>query len=57
MGTQKAQAGGAAGAFTVILVWACGEVGLDIPPEVASAFTTLVAGLFVLLVPNKPKEN
>ena len=45
----NAVAGGTAGAFTVIVVWAAGQFGVDVPPEVASAFTTLVAAatLFV----------
>lgn len=43
MNAQKAGAAGAAGAGTVILVWIVGLAGLDVPPEVASAFTTLLA--------------
>lgn len=39
----KVQAAGAAGAVTVLVVWVAGLLGLDVPPEVASAFTTLVA--------------
>lgn len=41
--TQKVAAAGAAGSLTVILVWIAGLLGLDVPPEVASAFTALVA--------------
>lgn len=40
---RKVQAGGLAGALTVILVWAAGAAGLEVPPEVASSFTTLLA--------------
>lgn len=39
--TSKVAAGGAAGAFTVVLVWVLGEVGVDITAEVASALTVL----------------
>lgn len=39
----KVQNAGIAGAVTVLVVWVAGLVGLDVPPEVASAFTTLVA--------------
>lgn len=41
--TEKVAAAGIAGAITVILVWIAGEAGVVVPPEVASAFTTLVA--------------
>ncbi len=39
----KVQAAGWAGAVTIILIWIAGLFGLDVPPEVASAFTALVA--------------
>lgn len=39
----KVQAGGAAGAVTVLLVWLAGLAGLDIPAEVAAAITTLIS--------------
>jgi len=34
--------GGFAGAITVILVWTAEVIGVAIPPEVASAITTIV---------------
>lgn len=42
-------AGGTTGAFTVLVVYLAGLFGLDVPPEAAAAFTTLVtaAVLFV----------
>lgn len=41
---RKVSAAGAAGSLTIILVWAATTYGgLEIPPEVASAFTTVVA--------------
>lgn len=39
----KVIAGGAAGAVTVMAVWIAGMFGLDVPAEVASAFTVLVS--------------
>jgi hypothetical protein len=45
MVNKKVQAAGAAGALTVIVVWAANSAGVDVPPEVASAFTTLMAFL------------
>lgn len=41
--SPKVQAAGVAGAVTILLVWAASLFGLDVPPEAASAFTTLVA--------------
>lgn len=38
----KVLAGGVAGALTVVLVWVLGAVGVDMPPEVASAVTVLI---------------
>lgn len=41
---RKVQAGGLGGAVTVVLVWLLGALAnIDIPPEVASAFTTIIA--------------
>ena len=39
----KVAAGGVAGALTIVLVFVAGTLGLDVPPEVASAFTVLVS--------------
>jgi hypothetical protein len=41
--TPKVIAGAAAGAATVLLVWVARLFGLDVPPEVASAVTVLLA--------------
>jgi hypothetical protein len=42
--TPKVAAAGIAGAISIILVWVLNSgVGVDVPPEVASAFTTVVA--------------
>ncbi len=39
----KVQAGGYAGAVTILVVYIAGLFGLDVPAEAASALTTLVA--------------
>jgi hypothetical protein len=39
----KVQAAGVAGAVTIILVWLVELAGADVPPEVASAVTALLA--------------
>lgn len=41
--TAKVFAAGAAGAATIVAVWAVGLLGVDVPPEVAAAVTTLLA--------------
>ena len=42
--TPKVAAAGIAGAVSVILVWLLNTVaGVDVPPEVAAAFTTVLA--------------
>jgi hypothetical protein len=41
--TPKVIAGATAGAATILLVWVAGLLGLDVPPEVASAVTALLA--------------
>lgn len=39
----KVAAGGAAGAASVVLVYVLGELGVHLPPEVASAVTVLLS--------------
>jgi hypothetical protein len=39
----KVIAAGAAGAATTVLVWVASLFGVDTPPEVAAALTTLLA--------------
>lgn len=39
---RKVAAGGAAGAVSVIVVWIVSLLGVAVPAEVASAFTTLL---------------
>lgn len=40
--TAKVQAGGVAGAATLVLVAILGGLGVAVPPEVASAITVLI---------------
>lgn len=41
---RKVQAGGLGGAVTVVLVWGLNTLaGVDVPPEVASAFTVIIS--------------
>ena len=39
----KVVAVGVAGSLTILLVWIAGLFGVEVPPEVASAFTVLVS--------------
>lgn len=41
--SSKVAAAGAAGAVTTVVVWAASLAGVDVPPEVAAALTTLIA--------------
>lgn len=43
MPTSKVVAGGAAGAVSIILVWAASLFGLEVPEYVAQAFTVLLS--------------
>lgn len=52
MTPNKTYAAGTAGAVTVVLVWIAGMFGLEVPPEVASAVTTLIAAGAVYVTRN-----
>lgn len=39
----KVKAASLAGAVSVLIVWGAAYAGVDIPPEVASAFSTILA--------------
>jgi len=43
--TKQVANGGLAGAATIIIVWAASAWGLEIPPEIASAFTVVIMAL------------
>jgi hypothetical protein len=46
-----------AGSMTVILVWAIGVAGLAVPPEVASAATTIIAAVLLALGKQRPEAQ
>lgn len=41
--TRKVTAGAIGGAASIIVVWMIGVLGLEVPAEVASAFTTVIS--------------
>lgn len=41
--TNKVAAAGIGGSVSIVLVWIAGMFNLEVPPEVASAVTTIVA--------------
>lgn len=50
----KVAAGGVAGAVTIILVWILNTgAGVDVPPEVASAITTVLSFAAGYMMPSK----
>lgn len=55
----KVQAAGAAGAVTVVIVWALTFANVAMPPEVASAVTVLISTAAGWLKPETapPKEG
>jgi len=56
--TQKVAAAGAAGAVSVLVVWALRQfLQVDMPLEVASACTTILAFLAGYLTPPASGEN
>lgn len=51
MPVRKVGAGALAGALTIILVWAVGLAGTDIPAAVASAITVIITFIVSYFVP------
>lgn len=49
--TNKVAGAGLAGAVSIVIVWALGMTGVDVPPEVASAITTILAFGTAYLIP------
>lgn len=39
---KKVAAGAAGGGASILIIYAAAQFGLDLPPEIASAFTTFV---------------
>lgn len=52
--TRKVSAGAGAGALSIVVVWLFGLAEIDVPPEVASAFTTLLSLTAAWIMPEKP---
>lgn len=50
--TPKVAAGGLAGAATIVAVFIANQAGVNVPPEVASAFTVLVSTAAAYLKPS-----
>lgn len=49
--TPKVAVGALAGSLSVIIVWIVGQFGINIPPEIGSAFTTVISALGSYLAP------
>lgn len=42
---SKVKAGGVAGAVSILIVFFLGQVGVEVPAEVASAITTVISAI------------
>ncbi len=49
--TTKVASGALAGAVSVILVWIITKCGIEVPAEIASAFTTIVSAIAGFFAP------
>jgi len=49
--TPKVATGALAGALSIIIIWILGQFHIVIPPEVASAFTTVFSALASYIAP------
>lgn len=54
--TRKVVAGTAAGSVTVLLAWAAGLAGIEVPPEVSSAVTVLISLAFGWAISDQTKR-
>jgi len=52
--TPKVATGAIVGAFSVILVWSLGQFHVQMPPEVASALTTVLSAGAAFFAPRSP---
>jgi len=48
---NKPAAAGVASPASIVIVWAAGELGLTVPPEVAAAFVALLVTVAYWLAP------
>lgn len=53
---RKVTAGGLGGALAMVLVWGLGELGVDVPAEVAAALSTVV-GFGLAYFTNEPAKE
>ena len=54
---KKVAAGGFAGGMSLLVVWGLGSLGVDVPPEVAAALTTVITFAVSYLVPDNSPGN
>ncbi|WP_157001417.1 hypothetical protein [Agromyces laixinhei] len=54
---RKVAVGGAAGAVTILVVWLVSFAGVEVPAEVASAFTVLVTFAAAYFTPRKGEHE
>ena len=55
--TPGTSAVGVSGAASIVLVWALGLAGIEVPPEVASAMTLLISALASQIVRDQPPRG
>lgn len=56
--TNKVFAGGAAGAISVIIIWAAKTYGqVEIPPEVAVAIVAVITFALQYVITDEPKDE
>lgn len=53
---RKMTAAGTTGAIAIVLVWAAGQVGIDMTPEVGAAFAAIAAWVAGYLRPERGKH-
>jgi len=53
--TTRVSAVAVAGALATIIAWAAKQAGLDVPPEVVAALTTMLAVVVGVLVPGSDR--
>lgn len=53
---RKVSAGGIAASLSIVLVFVLGSLGVDVPPEVASAITAIIGFVAAYLTPANAGE-
>lgn len=49
--STKVSIGATAGSLSVLVVWGASLAGLEIPPEIASAFTVVITAVLAYIAP------